>query len=70
MSVCHAVHAWEVGGQLVGTVFSSYLPWVLGIKPESLCLCGKWLDGLNLLPGHRHAVIEPFHSARHALGIC
>lgn len=54
----------------MGTVSSSYLPRVLGLKPESLCLCGKWLNGLNLLAGHRHAIIEPLHSAWHAIGIC
>lgn len=55
---------------LWGQVFSSHLPWVLGIKAESLCLCGEWLNGLNLLIGHHHVIIELLHSAWHALGIC
>lgn len=38
----------------------SYLPRVLGIKLELLCLCLNGLNGLSLLTGSRHVIIESF----------
>lgn len=74
LMVCmHVSHSTRVGGRRTtcGDRYSLHtFHGFWGIKPESLCLCGEWLNGLSLLTGHRHAIIEPLHSTWHALGIC